>query len=208
MTLEVTVRESLDDADGLIQEWTQLHESSGTRIPFSAPEWAWTWLEHFATSDDTPVLYEVREDDRLIGVAPYYRHRMPAGLSRLQPVGTGLEWIGPYELPSMLALPDRGREVARAVVEQVCRQQPDWDWTNVSLGDTAHWLEPEWLPGPAFTSLTKRVVGAVVVDLEVSAPEEVLRGRRNLKESLRRARNRLTSAFGADGWSVRLSTLR
>ncbi len=207
MALEVEVRERLDEITVIEPDWVALHERSGARLPFSAPEWGLTWLQHFAASGpDSPLLLEVREAGELVGVAACYRHRMRGGLSRVQPAGAGVEWIGPFEVPSLLAAPGRGRDVARVVVDRLCRLEPAWDWANVALGEGAPWLEPEWLPDPGFTSMVRHVVGAVVVDLRVERPEDVLSGHRNLKESLRRARNRLTKEFGADGWQVRRHT--
>jgi len=203
VTLEVGVRRHLDQVEGLEQEWVELHERSGAALPFSAPEWAVTWLRHFTgPGPDSPLVVEVREAGELVGVAPLYQHRMRGGLVRLQPVGTGVEWVGPFEVPSMLAAAGRGRDVGRAVVEHLCRVEPGWDWANVALGEAAPWLEPEWLPDPSFTSMVRHVVGAVVLDLRVDRPEDVLAGHRNLKESLRRARNRLTKEFGPEGWRV------
>ena len=203
MTLEVGVLRHLDQVEELAAEWVVLHESAGATLPFSAPEWALTWLRHFTgPGPDRPLVVEVREDGGLVGVAALYEHRMRGGLVRLQPVGTGVEWVGPFEVPSVLAAAGRGRDVGRAVVDHLCRMQPGWDWANVALGEAASWLEPEWLPDPSFTSMVRHVVGAVVLDLRVERPEDVLVGHRNLKESLRRARNRLTKEFGPDGWRV------
>ena len=206
MALETSVLTRLDQVRAIEGEWAALHDASGARLPFSAPEWGITWLEHFAASGpDSPLVVEVREDGRLLGLAACYRHRMRGGLNRVQPVGTGAEWIGPFEVPSVLAAESRGRDVARAVVEALCGLDPAFDWANVGLGESAPWLEPEWLPS-GFTSMVRHVVGAVVVDLGVPRPEDVLVGHRNLKESLRRARNRLTKEYGADGWEVRRHT--
>ena len=207
MTLVLRVLGDLDEVRAIEHEWADLHEAAGARLPFSAPEWGLTWLEHFAVSGpDSPLVVEVREDGLLIGLAACYRHRMRGGLNRVQPVGTGVEWVGPFEVPSMLAAAGRGRDVARVVVERLCRLEPAFDWANVALGESAPWLEPEWLPAPSFTSMVRHVVAAVVVDLEVERPEDVLVGHRNLKESLRRARNRLTREYGAEGWEVRRHT--
>lgn len=204
MALETTVRTSLTGTEALAAEWTDLHERCGARLPFSSAEWGLTWLQHFATTaTDSPVLVEVREAGALVGVAPYYRHRMRGALSRVQPAGTGVEWIGPYEVPALLAAPGRERDVARAVVDQLCRLDEPADWANVALGEGVPWFEPEWLPEPTFTSMIRHVVGAVVVDLRVPKAEDVLVGHRNLKESLRRARNRLNREYGPDGWRVR-----
>ena len=202
MPLAATVHRTLESVSALSGEWAALHASSGSRLPFNGPEFALTWLQHFTGPDDVPVVFEVRDGPRLVGMAPYYQHRMRGGLSRLQPVGTGLEWIGPYEVPAMLAEAGRGREVARAVVQEMCREPVAWDWVNVALGEAAPWFEPEWLPDPDFTFLVKHLVGAVVLDLTGGPVEELLFGRRNVKESIRRAKNRLNSAYGSEGWSV------
>ncbi|RYZ26747.1 MAG: hypothetical protein EOP01_08610, partial [Propionibacteriaceae bacterium] len=177
MTLEVTVLRHLDRVEELAPAWAALHEAAGARLPFSAPEWSLTWLRHFTgPGPDRPLVVEVREDGALVGVAPLYEHRMRGGLVRLQPVGTGVEWIGPFEVPSMLAAAGRGRDVGRAVVEHLCGIEPGLDWANVALGEAASWLEPEWLPDLSFTSMVRHVVGAVVLDLRVAKPEDVLVG--------------------------------
>jgi hypothetical protein len=196
MVMAATAHLSTESVSALVPEWTALHEASGTGLPFTAPEFVVTWLRHFADAANTPVVYEVREGDRLVGVAPFYRHRMWGGLSRLQPVGTGQEWIGPFEVPGLLAAPGRGREVARSVVTEMCREPVDWDWANVSLGDAAPWFEPEWLPAPELTPMVKHLTAAVVLDLQRPAVDEILVGRRNVKESIRLRCRRLGRAAG------------
>ena len=87
MTLETSVLTRLDQVRAIEAEWAALHDDSGARLPFSAPEWGLTWLEHFAASGpDSPLVVEVREDGRLLGLAACYRHRMRGGLNRVQPV--------------------------------------------------------------------------------------------------------------------------
>jgi CelD/BcsL family acetyltransferase involved in cellulose biosynthesis len=202
MDLHTTEHRQLTPVLGLVEEWQALHEASGDTNPFSGPDWAVTWLEHFAGEQHQPFVVEVRDGDRLVGVAPLYRRTALRGRATiLQPIGTGNPWIGPYEVPSILAAPGCGRDVARAVVGRLCEEPEAWDWSQLVLGSAAPWLEPEWLPDWSFTLVERRVRAAVVLDL--SAGTDVYSGRRNLKESFRRARNRLTRDFGADGWSVR-----
>jgi CelD/BcsL family acetyltransferase involved in cellulose biosynthesis len=88
------------------------------------------------------------------------------------------------------------------VVDEICREADPWDWANIAAGEVAPWFEPEWLPSSSYTELVKHVLAATVIDLGIPRVEEVLVGRRNVKESIRRAKNRLTKAYGSDGWSV------
>jgi CelD/BcsL family acetyltransferase involved in cellulose biosynthesis len=206
MDLHTTAHRQLTSVRALVEEWQALHETSGDVNPFSGPDWAVTWLEHFSGDPQVePLVIAVREGDRLVGVAPLHRRTALAGRSAVvKPIGLGTPWIGPYELPSLLAAPGTGRQVARAVVGRLCEEPQTWDWSSLLLGPAAPWLEPEWLPDHSFTVVARQVRAAVVLDL--SAGHDVYAGRRNLKESFRRARNRLTRDFGADGWSVRRVT--
>ena len=206
MDLQTTAHRQLTPVLDLVEEWQALHESSGDTNPFSHPDWAFTWLEHFARDGHAePFVVEVRDGGRLVGVAPLQRRSALAGRATvLQPIGTGDRWIGPYELPAMLAAPTHGREVARALVGLLGDEQQAWDWSTLLLGSAAPWLEPEWLPDWSFSLLTRRVLATAVLDLTTGT--DVYAGRRNLKESFRRARNRLTRDFGTDGWSVRRTT--
>lgn len=203
MDLKVEALTTLATAEGIADEWRELHDSSRDVNPFSGPDWALTWLKHFAVEGQREALVlAVRDGDRLVGVAPLYRHRMLRGIATIvQPIGTGDPWIGPYELPSIAAAAGLGRDVARAIVEFLCERSGAWDWANILLGSAAPWFEPEWLPDWKFTISVRNVRAAVILDL--SGGTNIYAGRRNLKESFRRARNRLTRDFGPDGWSVR-----
>ena len=206
MDLHTTTHRESSGVHGLVEEWQALHDASGDTNPFSGPDWAATWLDHFSGDGrHEPFVLEVRDGDRLVGVAPLYRRTALRGqASIIQPIGTGDPWIGPFELPSILAAPGTGQQVARAVVGQLGEAAGSWDWSTLVLGPAAAWLAPEWLPDWSFTLVERRVRAAVVLDL--SPDTDVYAGRRNLKESFRRARNRLTRDFGADGWSVRRVT--
>ncbi|WP_180357589.1 GNAT family N-acetyltransferase [Streptomyces sp. NP160] len=207
MELQTTVHRELPAVRALAAEWQSLHETSGATNPFTGPDWALPWLERFVhDTRHTPFVVEVRSGDRLVGVAPSYLRSVGRGLARaVQPVGTGDVWVGPYELPGLLTAQGLERDATRAVVRALCAEHADWDWAHLLLGggSGAPWLEPEWLPDWSFTVQQRRTRGNVEVDLTV---DDVYAGRRNLKESFRRARNRLTRDLGADRWSVTRTT--
>lgn len=197
---------SIEAVQSVASEWQHLHDSAGDTNPFSGPDWAITWLEHFTGSNgNAPHVVTVRDGERLIGVAPLYRQKILRGAGTIiQPIGTGEPWIGPYELPTLTAAAGLGRDVARAVIDHLCRSSDRWDWANIMFGATAPWFEPEWLPDWKHTITTRGSRAAVVLPLDRDG--NIYAGRRNLKESFRRARNRLTRDFGADGWSARRVT--
>jgi CelD/BcsL family acetyltransferase involved in cellulose biosynthesis len=191
----------------ITEEWRELHEASGDVNPFSGPDWSVAWLEHFATDGRfEPFVLAVRDGEgRLVGVAPLYQQHPIRGVATIiQPIGTGGPWIGPFELPEMAAMPELGRDVSRAVVGFLCESPDRWDWVNLTFPQSAPWFEPEWLANWSFTIQVRHSRATVVLDLERGG--NIYAGRRNLKESFRRARNRLTRDFGAEGWSTRRIT--
>ena len=102
------------------------------------------------------------------------------------------------ELPQLLLDAEQPRTVARALVSEVSSQASAWDWAEVCLPDGL-WLEPDWLPpGGAVTVLLKGVRPSVVLPIHDSIRPPM---KRNVRESLRRARNRL-DRFYAGAWSV------
>ncbi len=206
MALTATQLRSVSAVRSIADEWQRLHESSGDVNPFSGPDWALTWLEHFAALGDRETLVVVvRDGADLVGVAPFTRQRpFLKAASVILPVGSGTPWIGPFELPAFCVSPGRGRDVARAVVDSLGSVTGEWDWANVMFGSEVPWFEPEWLPDWNHTVLVKGVRAAAV--LELGADVDIYAGKRNLKESFRRAKNRLTRDFGADGWAVRRVT--
>src|SRR3954469_4377173 len=110
MGLSVVTHRRMSTVGPLAGEWQELHDSSGDVNPFSGPDWALTWLEHFSGGNVEPYVLEVRQDSRLVGVAPLARKSPLRGrLRTLQPVGHGLPWIGPYEVPTPCLLPGVGR---------------------------------------------------------------------------------------------------
>lgn len=206
MALTVEALTTVAEVAAISAEWQRLHDSSGDVNPFSGPDWGVTWLEHFADGRERrPYVLLVRDGDRLVGVAPFSVRRQWRGAATVvQPIGTGDPWIGPFELPGLTVAPGDGRDVARAVVAFLggdAAATASWDWVDVVLGSSVPWFEPEWLPDWKHTVLVKSVRGAATIRLD--GVDNVYAGRRNLKESFRRARNRLTRDFGAEGWSVR-----
>ena len=106
------------------------------------------------------------------------------------------------ELPQLLVDKERPRTVTRALVAYLCSDLTAWDWAEISL-ENPLWLEPDWLPpNGAVTVLTKLVRASVVLPLSQQGPPDM---KRNLRESLRRSRNRLNRSFPGV-WSITCAT--
>lgn len=190
-------------------EWDALFErQDGLGNPFCAPEWVETWYAHFTAPAQRVVLL-VRRGDELVGVAPLFTDDGRAArygiASRLRLVGAG-QGGSLLELPQVLSDPRLAREVLREVVGATMREQPAGrpaDWTEITVPTAQGWFEPEWAysTGEKVAFHRSQLPRACVV-LALGPDWESTRAglKRNLKESLRRSRNRLSKDGRA--WKV------
>jgi CelD/BcsL family acetyltransferase involved in cellulose biosynthesis len=182
-------------------EWRVLHELGAAGNPFASPDWTATWLRHFVAERDLAVL-AVRRNGRLVGVAPWYVRRLGGMVRSVQLAGT-IRHPELTELPQVLTAPGEQRSVLRAVLEYWCTRPREWDWLELPIGHGQGWLEPEWV-GPKFLVRHKAVRPAVVLPLpgDVDTLRSTLK--RNITESLRRARNRLNKC--GKPWTISAHT--
>jgi CelD/BcsL family acetyltransferase involved in cellulose biosynthesis len=199
--LDVSRLATLEDVEKIRDEWTDLQDRSETVNPFVGPEWTIHWVRSLMPETDEAWILTVRDAGRLVGVAPMHLHTYRLGIRRLQMIGSGAPWVGPFEAPAVLAAQPQGRQIARALMEYLATQQRSWHLVTIALGESGDWLEPGWLAAPDFTVVAYKTTPFVVLPLPL-APRGPSEGRRNLKEAVRRARNRLTKRFGVDGWRV------
>ena len=202
--ISVTRIPSLVEARAFAAEWAELAETSGARNPFTHPDWLLPWAERFLRPSEQVWLLAARKDGRLVGVAPFYRRSYGPGLVRsMQLWGTGRH-SGLVDLPQLLLDREHSRIAARALLSWLCTETSSWDWALIPLEDR-FWLEPEWLPPDGrIMILTKIVRANVVLPINQARPTVI---KRNLRESLRRGRNRLNRCH-PDGWCVARVTER
>jgi CelD/BcsL family acetyltransferase involved in cellulose biosynthesis len=179
-------------------EWAQFAEAAGACNPFTHPDCLMPWAERFLRPSDQIWLLTARQQNRLVGVAPFYRRSYRPRLAHsMQLWGTGRD-SRLIELPQLLLDQEQPRAAARALVAWLCSDSVTWDWAVVPL-ENPLWLEPGWLPrGGQVTVLTKTVRASVVMPITQDSPPPL---KRNVRESLRRSRNRLDRAFPGQ-WSV------
>ena len=190
------------------QAWDGLFATQeGIANPFCAREWTVAWYRSF-TEPSQRRLTLVWQDDTLVGVAPFFRdrvgpRRLPAAY-RLQLVGAG-QGGSLLELPQVLCAPGRERSVLRSVVAATMPPSPAEsrvDWTEIAIPLSAGWFEPEWAVTGRPVSFYRQQLSRACVMLPLAGSWEATRSRlkRNVKESLRRSRNRLAKS-GLD-WAV------
>lgn len=188
-----------DLTPGLRAEWYGLFgRQPGIANPFSSPTWVEHWYRHYVPSAADRHLLLVRDAaERLVGVAALYEQavgprRFPVG-RRLVPVGYGTPT--PLELPQVLSAPGQARSVHQAVVRYA--REAGTDWAELSLARDEAWFEPAWVEdttAEAPFSAHRGARACVVLPLQDTWEATRAAFKRNLKESLRRGRNRLTKS--------------
>lgn len=200
--ISVTVMTSLAEADTFAAEWAEFAEAEGGGNPFLHPDWLMPWAEFFLRRSDQVRLMAARLNGQLVGVAPFYRRSRELGLAHsMQLWGTGRH-VDLTELPGLLVERRQQRKVTRALVAQLCTEADRWDWAHVPFQDPL-WFEPGWLPKGGSIIVLAGTVRANVVR-PIGEPD-LGPVKRNMRESLRRAHNRLDGAYRGR-WSVERAT--
>jgi CelD/BcsL family acetyltransferase involved in cellulose biosynthesis len=179
-----------------------LHRLARPGSPFEHPGWSGAWARHFVPDGDRECVAVRDGAGGLIGFAPLYRRtRRWAGVSmtEVRPLGTGRR-DGLTEVVQVLARPESTREVLRAVVRHV-EGLAGWTWFQLSLAPGQGWLVPQWLERPDEAMILHRAARPCVLMPHPPADPSALK--RNVRESVRRSRNR---ARGVGGLSTRVLT--
>lgn len=187
--------------EALVPEWQGLFAEAAVRNPFAHPIYLTTWARHFVPPSMLHVVTVRDAGGKLLGVAPFYRFRRPLlpGLevTQLRLLGTGHHHVL-TELPQIVTCPDPKRRILRQILRLVSEEADGWDWAEVSLTPDQGWIEPDWLwqdrEQQAHTVVRKATRTGVVLPLPSSWDELRHSLKRNIKESIRRGRNRLARA--------------
>ncbi len=212
MELEIHSMESLSTS--LLAEWESLARSqTGPANPFLVPAWAIHWCRVWSTPQDSGLI-AMLDKGRLVGAMPVHRQVVTlAGVPfarRLLPVGSGRGSLS-LELPQVLCAVGHERRVTRRLVEELlARGRPSGcDWAEITIPAAHGWFEPEWAytaPRPAFYHLLQSRPACVLL-LSPTWEETQAGLGKNIKESIRRSRNRVAKhaadmqliEYGRDG---------
>ncbi len=210
-------REQLDD---LLPEWRALHARTPSMAPFTDPDLQVVWCDHFVPAGRELVLaVRLATTGELVAVLPFFA---PFGgltgrlVRYLRPFGGQLEALV-HEMPEISADPGHVRGAIAAVIAWF-GENDGWDFVELTLRDDQPWIEPRWMVEAGLDrsiSLLKKAYPSIVLELPEGGGAPALK--RNLKESLRRSRNRMKKepgewAFvrtpGTDpGWDAALADL-
>jgi CelD/BcsL family acetyltransferase involved in cellulose biosynthesis len=111
---------------GLKEEWNALLARSSTRHIFLTHEWQYTWWEHFGSGDEGLLILLVRDQGRLVGIAPLRRDRLTLkGI----PVLRQLTFLLGYEADYRDLLLEEGKEweVLGEMLTYLREQVQGWD---------------------------------------------------------------------------------
>jgi CelD/BcsL family acetyltransferase involved in cellulose biosynthesis len=200
-TVSVNWITNFADMSAFIPEWRELYERAGRQNPFASPDWLVPWARNFVQERNLAML-AIRRNGELIGLAPWHIRRTGGLLRRLQLLGSGQHAML-TELPQVLSLHGESRSVLRAVVTELIRNSNRWDLFELPLMADQGWFEPEWLDVEAgWSGQVQHMVTRAANILPLPADQADLQKalKRNLLESIRRSRNRLTRQ--ADSWAV------
>ncbi|HEV3228155.1 MAG TPA: GNAT family N-acetyltransferase, partial [Solirubrobacteraceae bacterium] len=179
------------DLEELVPAWTELYDASEIQDPFAHPAWLRTWAEHFVAPGELRAA-TVWEGERLVAFAPFYRDVSgigPARLTRLRLLGAGQDPL--TELAQIVILPAVRRRATRTILEFL-HGKPDWDWIEVFVPLEEGWLDPDSVPPASGSFVATMYSQACVIVSLPGSPEDLRRQlKRNVTESIRRARNRL-----------------
>jgi CelD/BcsL family acetyltransferase involved in cellulose biosynthesis len=183
----------------LAPEWEALADTCA--LPGMTAPWVLAWLRHVAPADVTPRVVVVRDNDTLIGVAPFYT--VAGGRGRRDYRLVSVEFSNRL---APLALPGREQEVAEAIARSLASATPSPDLIALESGPPdAPWLSAlrEHWPGRVrpltFTYNTKSCPN---VSLAAGSFDKWFADKSsNFRSQMRRARRQ----FEAAGGTVRMA---
>ncbi|WP_147263159.1 GNAT family N-acetyltransferase [Geodermatophilus sp. TF02-6] len=187
----------------VLPEWRGLHRRLGGWSPFTDPDYQMVWCDRFVDDGDERILAVRHADTReLVAVVPLFLATVGGRGMR----GRVLALFGAFreplllELPELLVQPEHARAALVTVVAWLAEHR-EWDWVELTLGEEQPWPVSRWLADagldPAIL-VHKSVLPSVVLDLPDTGDLPPLG--RNLRESLRRSRNRTKGPAGE--WRV------
>ena len=177
---------SADALAAVMPEWRDLWRRATDATPFQAPEWLLSWWQVFAPGELRTVI--VRSQDRLLGIAPFYRETGAYG-ARLLPLGISLS-----DYTDILAEPADADRVGEVLASAIAEMR---DIDGVELSELPPHALASRISAPAEWSLSAEEASACPV---VILPNTIERLREVVSPSrlrhLRTARNRAARRGG------------
>jgi len=189
----------LSTLEALIPEWDALAVSN--KRPTCSPAWMLGWLRHLAPPGACARVVAVRDEQELIGLAPFFVQVGQRGRTDYRMMGESLPRTSP------LARPGREWEVAQAIGATLAEAVPRPDVLALENGPVASpWpvaLRDTW-PGPVRPIARQYLVQeSHTISLSAVSFDTWLEGKSsNFRSQMRRMRRQ----FAASGGIARMST--
>jgi CelD/BcsL family acetyltransferase involved in cellulose biosynthesis len=199
MAVTWEVLDSVEAVEPTVVDWDRL--AAAANLPYCAPAWGLAWFSHAAPEGAVLRVVAVREDDRMVGLGPFYAAPWRAGLWTWSLLGTEIaSRIEP------LAAPGARDAVAGALAEAIATGRPAPARVDLNgLPADSPWAEAlkgAW-PGRRPFHYREPPTPAPVVPLEGGDLDGWLGTRSsNFRQQMRRSRRKLEK----DGFAFRTAT--
>lgn len=125
--MQLEIYQDTTGFDVLAGEWNALLHHSDTDTIFLTHEWQRAWWRFFSP-DRELVLLTLREDEKLVGIAPFYRQKLENGQTVIQLIGgPGPDNKDICDYLDIIALPDYRGHIYQAVFAFLMTELTDWD---------------------------------------------------------------------------------
>ena len=189
MTLIVERLSHAEAFEKLVPEWEALDARLSPRTPFTSPTWNQIWWKYLARREglrnDEFFVHAVRDNGRLVAVAPLMRTHQPAfgplRLCKLQFFGTDPSLT---EIRGVICEVERQGEVVDALIDYFSASNDDWElikWSGIRLDGGGH----KKLESLGYTR-TERILPDYVKSLPGSWEELHAKLSNNTRKSLRK----------------------
>jgi hypothetical protein len=125
----IKVLTSFESFKNLEEEWNKIVNESGSNVIFLTWEWLYTWAEHFVKDGRELFVIAVYQNEKLIGIAPWYINSLRYGPFKLKRI----EFLGTPETGSdyldVIVKLGKEKSVASKIFEYLMGEfSSKWDW--------------------------------------------------------------------------------
>jgi CelD/BcsL family acetyltransferase involved in cellulose biosynthesis len=182
--------DELEAAHALAPEWDELAVEQA--IPLCSPGWMLAWWRHLAPPDCQLRIVAVRDDGRLIGLAPWFGHRGEHSRMDLRFLGAELS-----DRVDILCVPGREREVRGEILRAIKQMRPRPDLIAFEAAPARSQWPRHLSRHPRLARYRNSVLPAPAVTLPSGTPADWLASRSsNFRSQMRRMRRKLEERGG------------
>jgi CelD/BcsL family acetyltransferase involved in cellulose biosynthesis len=183
--------DELDSAQALAPDWDRLAVAQAT--PLCAPGWMLSWWRHMAPPDSQLRVVAIRDQDRLIALAPWFVDRGEGSRVDVRFLGAEIS-----DRVDVLCLAGREREARKALLAAITQIRPRPDLVSFeAVSARSEWSRHLARGAPRLARYRNSLLPAPSVTLPAGSPEQWIAGRSsNFRSQMRRMRRKLAERGG------------